>query len=182
MKVLPIVLLAILLLSANISAADGPLDPGSIILGGSAYFAKQGGDAYYDMTQISITPSFAKFVSTGFFVGAQGQLVYTERRSNGVTEYLLGPLIGYYFNGGGDAGDIKGDIYPFITASLGFGGIEDDVTVYRLGAGTGMTLMLSNAVGLDLSINVTLDNFSSDYGSESGYTLLAGAGFTSFIY
>lgn len=183
MRVLCIVLMALLLLSANISAADKPLDPGCVILGGSAYFSAQVGDAYTDTKQLSIAPSAAFFISGGGFVGGQFQLSYLDREYSDRTEFFIGPVAGYYFNRSEDAKDIKGDIYPFMMGFFGIGGISSGPSIYQFGFSAGMTLMLSDAVGLDFSVVISDDIYSYDFGgSVNGVTMMAGMGFTSFIY
>lgn len=172
----------ILSLAAVASAAEKPLEPGSMILDGAAFFASQTGDAYSDLTQVSISPAVARFVSSGTFLGAQFQLSWVSRGSYDRTEYLFGPIIGHYFSNSKDENDVKGDTYPFIKGLFSFGGIESDYTVIQFGGCTGVTYMLSSSVGLDFSANLSYDIWSGGGDSETGITILAGIGFTSFLY
>ena len=57
----------------------------------------------------------------------------------------------------------------------------DAITLIQFGGRAGAVLMLSNAIGLDFSARAFSDTWSNG-GSVSGFNLMAGVGFTSFLY
>ncbi|UCE24782.1 MAG: hypothetical protein JSU74_01660 [Candidatus Zixiibacteriota bacterium] len=171
------------LLTTVASAAENPLDKGSVILEGSAFFTSQSGDAYIDSKTIIVNPGFSYFVSPGTFVGGLIQYGWYEVGSSSVTEYSLGPVLGYYFNTNKERPEPKGAAYPFVMAFAAYGGFDSELTLIQFGGQAGVTLMASNAVGVTFEARLSHDIWDSDEAdSRSGLTFQIGFGLTSFIY
>ncbi|MEW6413065.1 MAG: hypothetical protein AB1483_11450 [Candidatus Zixiibacteriota bacterium] len=188
--------LAVLIFFAGtIAAADNPVDKGSLMLAGNAFFMSQSGDLWEEggdaFTTITFMPTVGYFVSPGLMIG--GNLVFS-RQSQGdasLTDFAIGPTIGYYFNTNKERAEVKGAVYPFISGFFTYGkskfdaGDWDSTTdIMQFGGHAGILYMLSSAVGLNAGINFWVDSYDFEGAPESidGTTLQIGAGFTSFIY
>ncbi|MBI5267362.1 MAG: hypothetical protein HY851_09040 [candidate division Zixibacteria bacterium] len=176
----------LLVLAATGTAANSPIDKGSVILGGSVSFSSMGGDLYKvgnsSTTLVQLTPSIGYFVSPGLELGAE--IAYTSISVGGVSasSFTFGPEVGYYFKSGART-EVKGSIYPYLKGFMLFYSSEGDKMTTFGGKG-GMNFMLSNAVALDAGVKFQSDSYKPDGAttSTSGTILWVGAGITAFIF
>jgi len=187
---------AILLLAGAVMAADNPVDKGSMILGGTAYFMGQSGEAYENIdgdtpSAIGITPSIGYFVAPSIMIG--GEILFWNQSlgDRKWTDFAVGPIVGYYFNLDATRTEAKGAIYPYIKGFFIYGqqkyddGTDDYTTdLMAFGAQGGGVFMLSNAVGVDASVRFQSDSYKPEGADESisGTTLQVGLGITAFLW
>ncbi|MEE9442032.1 MAG: hypothetical protein V3V99_05125 [candidate division Zixibacteria bacterium] len=185
-----IMLGVVFFIMTGLSFGETPLEKGNAILGGQFYVFSQSGDLYEDdgdgMTTIILNPSLGFFVSDGFMMGANFDLVSLSQSGDTYTEFRIGPKIGYYLNTNQERVDVKGAVYPYISGFFNFGQIDfggnGNINITEFGAQVGMILMISDAVGADLGFRVSSDKWSWDEYSDSGTTIIFGVGITSFLY
>ena len=182
MRVILVISLIILFAGISTFAADYPFDPGSKKIGGNAYFSFQGGDAYPDITRLSLSPQIAVFSSQDMYYGGGFFLEHISSDYYGDNTYwAFGPIFGFYFNAPMDELEVSGRTFPFIELAATYGN-DDDVNIFSFGGTVGMTFMVSNAVGIDFGANFTIDNYSYSGNSVSGTTILVGIGVSSFVF
>jgi hypothetical protein len=186
----------ILLLSGMVVAADNPIDKGSMIVDGSAYFSSQSGDWWEDaegnsLTRISLDPSIGYFVAPSILVGGEVQLMSWSQGDYSMTNWAIGPTVGYYFNLDASRTEAKGALYPYIKAFFLIGQSKTDngtttstTDVMLLGGKGGVVFMLSNAIGLDAGVKFQSDSYKPEGADKSitGTTLMVGAGITAFLW
>ena len=183
----------ILVFAMGAFAADGPVDKGSIILGGTAYFQSASGDLYKSgddsQTWLGVMPEFGYFIAPSILIGLSVDFVSYSVGDYGTTDFGFGPMIGYYFNMDPARGEAKGAIYPYIKGffNLNSHSVKDvdgsDKTTSIGGMG-GINYMLSNAVALDFGVKFQSDSYKPDGADESttGTVMFFGAGISAFIY
>lgn len=189
-------LAVMLLLSGAVMAAETPIDKGSMIVDGSVYFMSQGGDYYKDTADnsvavIGIMPSVGYFVAPSIMVGGQIVYVSASQGDDKETTFGVGPVVGYYFNLDATRTEVKGAIYPYVQAFFVYGqykcewtGGDETTDITMFGGEGGGVFMLSNAVGLNASVQFQSESFKPDGADESisGTTLTVGAGITAFLW
>ncbi len=214
MKQLILTLTVLLALTGFAPAANGPVDRGSFQIGGGVSFMTQTGELHENLDgdsyiALSIAPSVGYFVFPGVLIGIdlgfhrawQGDY----SRWSGLS---IGPSVGYYFNGNPSRNQAKGAVYPYIKGFFSYGQTKTkylyeywdgqdvnsevlEVTRQetRLGGEAGAIFMVSNAVGVAFSGNLTSTTVTWDYDyyddsddSPSGLTIMFGAGITYFVY
>ncbi len=189
-------LVIVLLLAGTAMAAETPIDKGSMILNGSVYFMSQSGDAYKDTADnsvavIGIMPSVGYFVAPSIMVG--GEILFWNQSWGDCkwTDFGVGPMVGYYFNLDATRTEVKGAIYPYVKGFFWYGqekyddGTDETTTdVMAFGGEGGGVFMLSNAVGLNASVQFWSESYKPDGADESisGTTLQVGAGITAFLW
>ena len=187
---------AILLLSGAVMAAETPVDKGSMILGGTAYFQSQGGDLadslYGDSrTEFGLTPSVGYFVAPSIMIGGEIQFISSSIGDYKETSFRVGPVVGYYFNIDATRTEPKGAIYPYVKGFFLYGQEKYDdgtndftIDVMTFGGQGGGIFMLSNAIGLDAGVRFQSDSWKPEDADESttGTTLWFGAGITAFLW
>jgi hypothetical protein len=181
MKAIIILSLILVMACGSVLAADGPFAAGSAKVGGGLLFMKQGGDAYRDITRLTISPKYTKFVSSGMYYGGTFSVEHVSWDSNSDTFWSIGPVFGIYLNSPQFETEVSGNTFPFIEFSTSLGK-NDDLTIISFDGTVGMTIMATNSVGLDFSASFVFDNFSYGGNSVSGTTFLFGIGFSSFIF
>lgn len=180
----------ILMCSIPILAADGPIDKGSLVFGGTIAFANTSGDGYeIDDEPVSaafVAPVIGGFVSSGVMLG--GQLTYA-RLSLGPDDYsawALGPTLGYFFNTVRTDGKTRGSFYPYVKAffMVGKGDSGSDYTLSSLGGQAGIDVMLSNTLAIDFGLRIQRDTWNADGKgkSYSGTIILGGLGLVGFCW
>jgi hypothetical protein len=190
----------ILAIASLASAQTSPVDKGSMILGGSAYFMSQSGDLYEvdgdGTTTIGLEPEFGYFISPNIMIG--GTLLYeSEKMGDYKTTCMgIGPEVGYFFNMDKGRTDIKGSIYPYIKGFMTYksekseNGTETKYDYMSFGAKGGIIFMLSEAVALDMGLKFSSDSQKQKEpevaagadDSISGSTFMLGVGVTAFIW
>ena len=80
------------------SAAENPIDKGSIVLGGTIYFQNQSGDLYENMdgdalTTIAGNPSLGYFISPSILVGADVAFISMSQGDDDLTAFGIGPIV-----------------------------------------------------------------------------------------
>ena len=156
--------LALVLFPAALAAQGGPIDPGSIVLGGSVSFTSSGGDLYENAegdraTTITINPRALFFVMRGLAVGGDVLISTSSQGDFDSTTLGIGPAA-YYFFGGPNA-----RIYPFIGASVGYAkvSVEDfDGSGLVYGPTAGVAFLLSESVALTTAATYRMENVSID--------------------
>ncbi len=179
------VLAAVVFMTVSVSAADSPVDAGSMVLSGTAFYQNQSGDLYEnyrgdDLQTITVAPGFGYFVSPGVFLGGELAVVSISRGGSSLTNAYIVPQLGYYFNSATTGADVKGRAYPYAKAIVGIGTISngDSETQTLVGAKLGSVFMLSNTIAADVGLQVQRE-FISDY---SGTTIWIGVGITAFLW
>ena len=203
----------VLALAAVASAANGPVDKGSFVLGGHVSFMAQSGELHEspegdNYTSISVSPSLGYFVLPGFYLGMDAGIFHSwQGNIRRTTGYLIGPSLGFYYDGNPTREKVKGAVYPFLKAFFYFqqSNLQYPVTYWdidgpqivtieatsketRFGAELGGLFMVSNAVGINLSGIISSEHakwtvdYSTSDDSNSGLTFMLGAGVTYFIY
>ncbi len=184
------------LLAVTVSAAENPIDKGSIILAGNAFFMSQSGDLWENgdgdaLTTFAIVPSVGYFITPGLLIGIDVTFNRLSQGDASRTDLAAGPMIGYYFNTNSTRTEVKGAVYPFVSAFFNYGQSKFDndswdstTDILQFGGHAGIVYMVSDAVGLNLGVNVWSDSYDYEGATESitGTTVQIGAGFTSFIY
>jgi len=151
-------LAAMLLLFGAVMAADGPVDKGSMVLGGTLFFQNQSGDLYESggeaLTTIRLMPSVGYFVAPNIMIGGQVDFSSLSQGGSSYTFWTAGPVVGYYFNLDQTRTEIKGAIYPYLRAFFMYGQESNsyDATGMMFGGQGGAVFMLSNAVGVDANL------------------------------
>ncbi len=185
--------LLILVFAIGASAQDSPIDKGSVMLGGSAYFMSASGDLYKSgddsQTWLGFQPEFGYFIAPSIMIGLNVDFVSYSVGDYGNTNFGFGPMLGYYFNMDPARGEVKGAIYPYIKGffNLNTYSVKDvdgsDKTTSIGGMG-GINYMLSDAVALDFGVKFTSDSYKPDGADESttGTIMQFGVGFSAFIY
>ena len=192
MKTVLVFLSTVLCLAACVSAADAPVDKGSVMLEGSVFFASQTGDLYEadgdGAILLSFTPAAGFFVAPGVLIGGNLGVQYVTVGDYSRTDLTIGPIIGYYFNHDPTRTEFKGAVYPYMKAFFNYGRQDVDygfwdgsADMIQVGGQGGLVLMMSNAVGVDFAFQISSETWSNG-DSESGLTIMAGAGITSFIF
>jgi len=184
--------------AATAFAAEGPIDKGSMIIGGTAMYASMGDDLYEvgdeSITAITLTPSVGFFVAPGILLGAD--FTYTsisggEDDDLDYSAFAIGPNVAYFFNLDPTRVEAKGALYPYVKGFFTYGSVsmgeDEDATVTSFGGRGGIMMMLSNAIALDMGIQYNKDSLepdSDDEDSESidGSRLQIGAGITAFLW
>ena len=187
------------------SDARNPVDKGSLMLDGSAFFSTQSGELYEDFdldgdstsgggskTTISVMPMIAYFVAPGLMVGGEFRFTRQLLGDDKDTYFGFGPTAGYFFNMNRTRADAQGMFYPYLKAFFSYGkqkrereDSSTEGTFMNFGGQVGLVYMLSNTVGADLSARYsrdTVDPEDEDLGSADGTTLQVGIGITAFIY
>lgn len=152
------------LAAVPLSAQQGPIDRGSMILGGSVGFSSSGGDLYEDaegerLNAILLNPQALFFVSSGLAVG--GELL-VERQTQGdfeSTSLAVGPSVAYFF------GDNESSAYPFIRGTVGYASVTTsglDGSGFAFAGSAGVAFMLTRSVAITASGTYRLDNVSID--------------------
>jgi len=177
------VCLGLTLLAVSAFGANSPIDKGSAIVGGQLYFTNLSGDLYGDgATIVALNPSFGAFLSPGFLLGGEIQVLYQSSGGSDHTSFAVGPRIGYYFSTETGRASFKGSVYPYAVAFGLLGQPGESVTSYVFGGGGGAVVLVSNAVGVDFGAQLSFDTWSSGGYSESGLTVAVGIGITAFVY
>jgi len=183
--------LAITLLFAGaIMAAETPIDKGSMIIGGTAYFMNQSGDLYESggeaLATIAIAPTVGYFVAPNIMIGGKIDFLSWSRGGISHTYWTAGPVVGYYFNLDQTRTEAKGAIYPYLLAFFMYGQESNssgaDLMAY--GGQGGAMFMLSNAVGVEAGVRFQSESYKPEGADESttGTTLMVGAGITAFLW
>ncbi len=190
------VLIALIsLLAAAVSAAENPVDKGSLAIAGSAFFLSQSGETYENVdgdgqTTFAFVPSLGYFVAPSLLVGGELEFSSFSWGDYSETNFSIGPIIGYYFNTDKTRTEVKGAAYPYAQAFFGYGQFKADDgtsdftwTLTQFGGQAGVVWMMSNSIGLNLLARISSDNWDpEDFDSERGTTMMIGAGIISFIY
>lgn len=201
MKNLTILLAMVLLLAVSVSA--GPVDKGSMIVGGELGFTSAGGDAYENadgdgQTSIQFMPFLAYFVAPSIAVG--GEVLYNSASWGDYSEstFGVGPTVAYFFNLDPTRTEIKGTMYPFVQAFFKYGkntvdsGVEgaDEVktTATYFGAKGGVMYMATDHWALNANVFYQSETLKLDDAPEgaddsiSGNTLGLHVGLTAFLF
>ncbi len=187
---------AILLLAGAVMAAETPVDKGSMVVGGTAYFMTQSGDWYENadgegVNTIALEPSIGYFVAPSIMVGGRILFESESQGDNKETIFGIGPEVGYYFNLDATRTEAKGAIYPYVKAFFVYAQYKDEWTggdettdITMFGGQGGGVFMLSNAIGLNASVKFQSESYKEDDADESvsGTSLQVGAGITAFLW
>jgi len=188
-------LTAVLVLFAfSAMAAESPIDKGSMIVGGSAYFMTQSGDLYKvgdeSPTTIAFMPEFGYFIAPSIMIGAMVHFENYKIGDSKQTFLAFGPMIAYYFNM--NPTQIKGAIYPYVKGMFMMGtekyenGGTEKYSGTQFGGKAGINFMLADHVALDFGVLFTSDSFKQKEPTEtesvSGTTIQVGAGIQAFVF
>ncbi len=197
--------LLILVFAIGAFAADGPVDKGSMMLGGTLYFMNQGGDYYKAMsttgddatTTIGIMPEFGYFIAPSIMIGASFEMLSETTGDDKTNGLAFGPMVGYFFNMDDARAEAKGGLYPYIKGFFNMGTMKMEgpwmgdetykTSITQFGGMAGINYMLTNTVALDFGFKFSSDSFKAKEPIESdeavtGTTMWFGAGISTFIY
>ncbi len=186
--------LVILVFAVGAFAADGPIDKGSMMLGGNVYFESQSGDLYKNAdgdspSMFFASPSFGYFIAPSIMIGAMIGFESYSIGDGGFTEFAFGPMAGYFFNLDASRTEAKGGIYPYIKGFFLFDTFKikdvdgsDNTTTF--GGEAGINYFLSNSVALDFGLGFKSDSYKPDGADESvsGTSIQIGIGIDAFIF
>lgn len=201
MKKAIIILAMALLVAATVSSAEGPVDKGSMIVGGEVSFSSQGGDAYENddgdgVTNIGFSPFLAFFVAPSIAVG--GEILY-EKSSQGdysQSTFGVGPTVAYFFNLDATRTEVKGTVYPYVQAFFKYAkytsgpGYDFKRTVTYFGGKGGIMYMLTEHWAVNTNLYYQSENYKQtepevpegEDDSVSGNTLGFNVGVTAFLF
>ena len=145
-------LLTIFSSAVHVSAQQPALEQGSALLSGQASFTVQDTGDDDKATTIALSPYVQYFFSTGLAIGGELQFSRTSQGDRTFTTYGIGPAISYYFVR-------PSDVQPFVRGSLRLAhaktetsSIDDSRDLVGFRGAAGLLILLSDAVGLDLSL------------------------------
>lgn len=170
-------------------SADSPIDPGSVVLTGSASFTSQGGDLYATggdsagggsarLNSFTLQSTVGGFLSRGFNLGGTFVLQNMSQGGDGVTSVGIGPKVAYFFGPDAIRSEVKGSTIPVMGASFLYRSISgggDSVTGTSFSFSGGVVHMVTRSVALDVEAVYQIDTFKSVGGNSFG--ILAGLGF-----
>lgn len=202
--------IAVLLLAGVATAADSPIDKGSLFLDGSLFFKSQSGDLFetdgdgtsswgagngsmaLDGAMVEISPTLGYFIAPHIYIGGQFALAGFSRGKMDASLFAIGPSIGYYFNVNPARTEVRGSIYPYVRGFFNWGTVSssDDIPILQYGGKGGLLYMLTDAVAADAAIQFRGDRWDLDGDGGTGVddpaltgtTLWIGLGLTAFIY
>jgi hypothetical protein len=188
------------LLLSGAAFAQGPIDKGSLQLGGGISFQSWGGDLYENgdgdgETDIEFNPFVNYFITNGLAIGGEIQFFSASQGDAKASGFGIGPQISYYFNVG-QATETKGRIFPYIGASFTYlsttsnGGDPTDVDIKfsgtEIGLFGGADYMLNNYVAVFGQLEYDMHSLKMkepvEGDSESGTVMQLFTGFTFFLY
>ncbi|MBU0985417.1 MAG: outer membrane beta-barrel protein [candidate division Zixibacteria bacterium] len=196
--------LALALLSTSTLAADGPIDRGSLVNSSELFVRHDAGDVNKQATTIQIVPAISYFFAPGLALGTELYYQNISIDEENLSSWGIGATAGYYLNSSPSRSEVKGAIYPYIVVFGGLGqttrknrtvytysgGIsysslaKQDYDTQHYGVQVGAVHMMSQAIGLDISIRYQKIREKVD-GTENwvtGSQLMAGAGIKAFIW
>ena len=140
-----LVLSVIVLPCTSSGGAAGPVDKGSISLGGAACFASAGGELHGDdrMTTIALNPSVLYFVVGGLAIGGEVRFTRMSSGDESDTSWGVGPKLAYFFFGGTDS-----PVHPFVAASYDYSRAVDWYTASEITCAAGAAFMVARNVAL----------------------------------
>lgn len=195
MKKAIIILATALLLAATVSA-EGPVDKGSVIVGGGFSFTSNGGDLYENFegdgqTFITFMPNLAFFVAPSIAVG--GEIIFQKSSQGDYSEsgFGIGPSVAYFFNTDPTRTEIKGAVYPYvelyfqyIKLSMDDGGGDDKANLTAFGGKGGIMYMLTKHWAVNSNLYYQSESLKPDGADDSisGSTLGLSVGVTAFLF
>ena len=173
-------LILMLIVCGNLMAQDrGPVDQGSVIIGGSAAFtSSKYEDASSRITYVRFSPSLLYFVANSIAIGATASIESTSAGNQDYSEFSIGPKFAYF------AKTKSESLFPFLGGSFTFTGGEDySSTLIHVGGGLNTFLVSHVAVTGEMffeSQHIDPDNEWYDSYSISTFGVLFGL--SVFIY
>ncbi len=180
-------LIFILALAPSIFSARLPIDKGSCLLSGQASISSHSGELWEDATRIWLNPEISWFAANGFALGVHFDLSYTSARGyyGSSTDWGIGPIFSFYFNGNHTRSSAKGAVYPMFKV---FGLTRQSThlkpsSMWTVGGQLGVDFMLSNSVAIQPSILQRFDFVHYGYlGTMTGKVFAASIGIEAFIF
>jgi hypothetical protein len=129
------------------------LDPGSYLVGGEASFSSQSRSEFdEDAIELTLMPYVQYFVSRGLAIGGELELARSSYGDLTITQFGIGPAISYYF--------VKSSpVQPFARGSIRLAramsktdSADSDQNLFGYRFAGGILVLLSDAVGLDMSL------------------------------
>jgi hypothetical protein len=164
------------------NAQKAPAEKGSALVGGSLVLSSMGGDLYeYDdkrLFNFQISPSYTAFFMDGLGAGAKMILGYQKQGDYSITQFAIGPQVVYYISSNYQPETVKGKIYPFIGTSFLYQSLSykgdndsDSETGTLFSIGGGMSVMLTNSVGLNFEVSYQADKFAKETGNKINFLI-----------
>jgi hypothetical protein len=142
-----------ILLPAPASAQVPALSRGSLIIGGTASLTVDDDDKREDsITTVRVAPSLAYFAAPGLAVGGDVEIVHGSSGDVSSTSLGVGPAITYYFGREGDAHPFVRAGARYVRTDASFGTEDFTATQTAVHGGVGALFLLSDAVGVDVSL------------------------------
>jgi hypothetical protein len=138
---------------ATLVAQQPAVDKGSYLIGGQASFSVQSRSEFdEDVTELTLMPYVQVFVSRGLAIGGELELARSSYDDLTLTRFGIGPAISYYF--------VKSSpVQPFVRGSIRLAratsksnSVDSDQNLFGYRLAGGMLVLLSDAVGLDVSL------------------------------
>lgn len=178
--------LALVLIPAALAAQGGPIDPGSIVLGGSISFSNAGGDLYENadgdgVTTLTVNPRALFFVKRGLAVGGELVVSRTSQGDFEITTLGIGPAVYYFFGASGAR------YYPFVGATLAYTETSSDAfdaSGLAFGGTAGIAYMLSESIAVTTALSYQVEELEIDGfdESEDGNRLSLDVGIEAFLH
>ncbi|MBI9038869.1 MAG: hypothetical protein JEY97_12105 [Bacteroidales bacterium] len=164
-------------LTINFSHAQkAPADRGSILYSAGLNFSAIGGDLYESgngkIFYLQISQSYVRFLQEGLGVGSKVIFGYQKQDRSSLVSFAGGPQLVYYICSNYQPKVIKGKVYPFISTSALYevgnykenrGTQLDQGFIFSLGGG--MSVMLTNSVGLNFEAAYQLEKREGQSGN-----------------
>jgi len=196
MRKVVVSIVLMLLLAAAISAAEGPIDQGSIMVGGEFGFNSAGGELYDNddgdnLTAFVFNPSLAFFVAPLIAIGGEGTYFRQSQGDFSSWQFYIGPTFTGFFNLDPTRTEITGTIYPYVQIFAKYGKLtldRDRVTAIYLGAKAGAMFMATDHWVLNANVfhqSETYKLVDAPMGTDdsvSGNTMGLHVGLTAFCF
>lgn len=191
-----ITLAAVLFMATTALPAEGPVDKGSMIVGGEFSFTSNGGDLYENvegdgLTIIGFSPFMSFFVAPSIAIGGEIQYDKSSQGNFSQSFFGIGPTVAYFFNTDPTRTEIKGVVYPYVQAYFAYAKVSEDYdgddfegTVTYFGGKGGIMYMLTKHWAVNTNLYYQSGNLKPDGADDSisGNTLGFNVGVTAFLF
>jgi len=157
----------------------GPIDKGSLIIGGSASFTSSKAEGSSTrVTGISLRPSLLYFFFPSVAIGGNIHIQNTSAGYYEASAFSIGPKVAFFFRTKSD------NLYPYLGASFNITS-ADDYTATELRLSGGLAALVVSHVAITGEFFYQLEHYDPDSEYYSAYNLNTFGvtfGITAFIY
>jgi hypothetical protein len=167
MKRIIVTLGLLLLLVGNVAGQTSPVDKGSLMFNGTAYFTSRGYEDEDDRTTVfNVSGGAGGFLAPGLMLG--GNLIFQTQSygDNSVTAWGIGPKFAYFF-GANQQKPLPGAVYPVIAGTFTLTGASNggsaSGSLFSVEGGFFLMVTRSTALGVTAFYQFeTMESFSSN--------------------